>query len=284
MFGNSNNSLTIDMLSWLSGSQNKLNEEFQKRAQNAANAKSSFGKSIENFQKTSAAYTSPRINKEYYNKMIERLDPAGNKTEVQKIKSYLHNFHVNFEKQSDLETNKYSDNDTGIFSYIEQDTAKQLKEKYDSIKEQNKDMAPEVRKVIEDVNGTMKDVFMKYRYFEYKYVQTNIVLLDFIHGSREIFQEYSDYTTKFAAQLVMQNMKNMKTILETVLQLQANNDEKRLDKQAIDQVAKMMEDQTKASSDEYQKLLEKNKDMVVRLQETIKDLASKTVQQDQNSS
>lgn len=258
--------MSQSLLSGLFGkSESSLNAEYKKRADNAEKTKTELGTKIQQFQKTSAAYISPRNNKEYYDNMISRLDPEAKNKELTTVKNYLMNFHNNFPAE-------FQDSSAGLFEYISKNTQSQLKQKYDSIKANNKNITPEVAKVIEDVKGSMEDVFMKYRFFEYKYVQTNIILLDFIKASREIFSDYAEYSNKFAATLIIQNMRNMKILLETILSLQVNNDEQRLSEDSIKELNGLITDKMKEGSDMYQQLLEKHADMIRQLDETMKSL------------
>lgn len=249
----------------LFGSKN-LADISKDKEQKALESKTKYGESVARFNKATQAYYSPRANKAYYDTIFSFLDKENKNKELQNMKTYLVNLLNSIPE-------KVPDNETGIYTFISSDTDEKLKTKFKTITETNKEMTPEVTNVLNQMFENLSKTYKMYRFFEYKYVQTNVILLDYIKRSSEIFEEYADYSTKFAASLVIQNMRNMKTILETVTELDkdVNN---RLSSEAVSAMQNLVTEQQKESSAKYDKLLNQYTDMKDELQKSITKFAS----------
>lgn len=265
------------MLASLFGSdKNKLAEMYTERSKKAEAAKTEFGKKVATFHETASAFSVPVSNKEFYNIILNNLP---NESKMPEIQKYLTKFHGKMAEQLVGKNAAKYDNNAGIYQLILDDT--KSKTSIDDLKARNPGMHEEVEKVLKVMETKMTALFTNYRFFEYKYIQTNVMLFQYVKSIREIFTDYANYSSSLMQAQVIQNMQNTKDIIEKVTNLAKVTGEQDSDpKKIINEIQNMVSTQMSSSSLQMETVLKAALEMQEKLDNMLKAMKDSTILQD----
>lgn len=173
----------------------------------ATDNKNKYEETMAQLQKTVIALQKPtRVDAE----MMSTLGVSG---EVQK---YIADIHKH------LLTN-LDDGENEIFQKIQNDTTNKFTKKLEVLRNSTRDEA--VKQSIFNMQKTMEQLFNKYRYFEYKYVQSNVLFLKFMQDVQQLFGTYAKYSSDLIQSTNVKHIQDMKDLLDSIIDMRAHNNE-----------------------------------------------------------